>query len=62
MKKLLQAAVLTIVATSAIITAANSRHSRANTGRPYEWEKKVIISTDSLAALQAIRYSTSNKQ
>lgn len=62
MKKLLQAAVLTIMATSAIITAAKSRHSRANAGRPYEWEKKVIISADSLAALQSTRYSTSNKQ
>lgn len=62
MKKLLQAAVLVSMATSAIITAATSRHSRANASQPYEWEKKVTVSADSFAALQSIKYSTTIKK
>lgn len=41
MKKLLQAAVLVSTATSAIIAAASSRHSRANAGLPCEWETEI---------------------
>lgn len=62
MKKLLQAAVLISMATSAIIAAAISRHSRANTNLPCEWEKKVSISADSFAKLQSIKYSTNIKK
>ena len=62
MKKILPAAVLVSMATSAIITAATSRHSRANSKLPYEWEKKVTISADSFAALQSIKFSTNFKK
>lgn len=62
MKKLLQAAVLVILASSAILAAATSRHSRANANLPYEWEQKVTISADSLKTLQAISHSIINKK
>lgn len=62
MKKLLQAAVLVSMATSAIIAAATSRHSRANAGLPYEWEGKVILPADSFAGLQSIKLSNTIKK
>lgn len=62
MKKTFQAAVLVVMAASAVIAAATSRHSRANSDQAGEWEKTITISSDSFAALQAIKYSNTIKK